>query len=817
MRASLFSKIGEGGLRFSVPFSFTAIYNAFRMLFLLLFAIPLLAFLLRAGVGSIWRYRKKQLFYGKADWFNFLLDYLIVLGLGLIPTILSFYLFPRISLWGYSFFYFVLALLVMLFSPHRLIRKQGWEMGRARSRYLSLALLGLSLLDLFAFHAESYRKGEVTLGQGEEVAMAIDYHGKLGESEDGFYVEDGDYFVVSKQEGWDQNIAFEFIDAPNTTYYLHLTYSDDGKEFVNEWTFQVNPADTDSSILGLSGDSPYIKVEVEADLTRAHPEESLHLGGIYLNRSVQADFNLVRFGAFATLIAFVFYSFPICRHYGAFQGNRVRSVYVGAFAVTLAALLAFLAISLSNVDYFFLKYPIDQATLNDDKLTNIYFRLFDAFRKGRVSLDIKADPLLATLDNPYSPTEWHKVGATVHWDHAYFEGKYYAYYGAAPVLLVMFPVYWLSGGRYVPGLLFMQIVPTLVLLGAFFLLLVEISIFLNGKVNYLMVGVLFVFGLFASMSLANVTYKEGNYHEGIYHTPIVFGLSFLSLFLLFTLLAYRKSHLRMLYFAFACFCFVGMMASRPSLVFAFLLAAPIYVSLMVRERKKEGRLWLSFIPGLAIIAIGGSLLAYYNYIRFDSILEFGQSYQMNYDQTELDYAANKFFPSILHFLLQPGKFYDEFPFVSCSVVRYSFDDCPYVQGYYGVFMVPFFLFLLISGFAGGKGDGWDKRLFLFAFPLLLVILAFTTYSKAGVCARYLIEFYYLATIGSSATWLKLMDRSKDSPAQPYISSIGFLTLYASSFIGVCLLFDVFDGWLLGDAYGLPGYVKEAFFNLNCVL
>ena len=43
--------------------------------------------------------------------------------------------------------------------------------------------------------------------------------------------------------------------------------------------------------------------------------------------------------------------------------------------------------------------------------------------------------------------------------------------------------------------------------------------------------------------------------------------------------------------------------------------------------------------------------------------------------------------------LKPGKFYDEFPFVSCSVVRYSFDDCPYVQGYYGVFMVPFFLFL----------------------------------------------------------------------------------------------------------------------------
>ena len=418
------------------------------MLFLLLFAIPLLSFLLRAGVGSIWRYRKKQLFYGKADWFNFLLDYLIVLGLGLIPTIFSFCLFPRISLWGYSFIYFVLALLVMLFSPHRLIRKRGWEKGRARSRYLSLALLGLSLLELFAFNGESYRKGEVTLGQGEDVAMAIDYHGELGESEDGFYVEDGDYFVVSKHAGWDQNIAFEFIDAPNTTYYLHLTYSDDGKEFVNEWTFQVNPADTDSSILGLAGDSPYIKVEVEADLTRAHPEESLHLGGIYLNRSVQADFNLVRFGAFATLIAFVFYSFPICRHYGAFQGNRVRSVYVGAFAVTLAALLAFLAISLSNVDYFFLKYPIDQATLNDDKLTNIYFRLFDAFRKGRVSLDIKADPLLATLDNPYSPTEWHKVGASVHWDHAYFEGKYYAYYGAAPVLLVMFPVYWLSGVHF---------------------------------------------------------------------------------------------------------------------------------------------------------------------------------------------------------------------------------------------------------------------------------------------------------------------------------------------------------------------------------
>ena len=802
---------------FLVFFIWLAIYNAFRMLFLFLFAIPLLAFALQAGIGVLWSLKKKHPLYGKADWLNLLLDYGICLGVGLIPTILAFCLFPRISLWGYSFFYLVLSGLVMLFAPHRLIRKQGWEKNRARARYLALTLFGFSLLELFAFNAQSYRKGEVIIGEGNEIANVIDYHGKLGENEDGFLIEDGDYFIVPKEKGWDWNIAFEFADAPNNTYYLHLTYSDDGKEFVNEWTFQVNPADDDSCVLGLAGDSPYIKVEVEADNSRIHTEDFLELTGIYVNRSLKADFNLVRFGAIAVLVSFVLYLFPICRHYGAFEGNKVRSAYVGAFALTVTALLVFIVISLTNVDYFYLEYPVDTATLNNDNLTSIYYRLFDAFHKGQVNLDIEVDPLLATLENPWSPSEWHRVGASVRWDHAYFDGKYYAYYGPAPVLLLMYPVYWLSGGKYLPGLLFMQIVPTLVLLGVFFLLLIELSIFLNGRVNYLMVGMLFILGIFTSMSLANVTYKEGGYHEGIYHTPIIFGLVFLSLFLLFSFLAYRKVKFRMLYFALACLCFVGMMASRPSLVFAILLALPLYINLLIKERKHEGKLWLSFAPGLAVIVTGGALLAYYNYIRFDSILEFGQSYQMNYDQTELDYAANKLFPSILHFLLQPGKFYNQFPFVSCSVIRYTFEDCPYVQGYYGVFMVPFFLLLLISGFAVGKKEGWEKRAFLFAFPVLLFILAFTTYSKAGVCARYLIEFYYLATLGSAGTWLKLLDRSKDSTVQPYTLSIGFFALYLSSFLGLCLLFDTFDGWLLGDAYGLPGYIKEAFFKLNCIL
>lgn len=56
------------------------------------------------------------------------------------------------------------------------------------------------------------------------------------------------------------------------------------------------------------------------------------------------------------------------------------------------------------------------------------------------------DPGLAELDNPYDPQIREDTGVSVHWDSAYYNGKYYMYFGIVPVLLVFAPYLAITGG-----------------------------------------------------------------------------------------------------------------------------------------------------------------------------------------------------------------------------------------------------------------------------------------------------------------------------------------------------------------------------------
>ena len=790
------------------------------MVFLLWFLLPVGCYAIYAGIVLAFRRWKGRASYKKEDWIALSLDLVSALALTLLPTILVYCLFPRINLLSFSPFYLFVSFLCRFSKIHRLVLGKGIEKKElGRRRLLSLSLFALALLETFAFNFTSYSKGEALLCAGDGFSASLVASTKTEILDEGLEISSDGIFVIDKGEESYSNIAFDFSSAPSSTVNATFEFSTDLSEFSGEVDFDFNPAYANSNIFSIPsgyGGYRYIRITIDINDLRDVNPSSLLLTRISFDRPTELGFNLVRVGAISLIIVFCFYLTPMVKSYSKFEKGDPKKVYVGVLALTFLAAAVFMLFTLTDIDRYYVSYPLDQDTLNSMSRCSIYTRLFDAFQKGRLSLDVWVDPLLAELENPWDPAAWNSVGASVRWDHAYYQGAYYCYYGPAPVILFSYPIFWLSGCRYIPDILILQVLPTIFASGFFLLLLFELSRLMTGKINYLVVFSLFVFGFFTSMMMANVTYKKGGYYEGIYHAPIACALMCFDLFMFLTLIVYRRKKGRMLFFALSALSFVLLVASRPNLIFTILLAVPFYVSLIVKERKQEGRLWLSLIPGLCIVVIGATLLGAYNYLRFDSVFEFGQSYQMNYDQTKLDYAVNKVFPSFLHFFCQPLNFYDEFPFVSCSVLRLSFDDCPYLQGYVGILMIPFFLFLFLSGFVCDKKREKEKAAFLFIFPVLLFVLGFTTYSKAGVCARYLIEFYHFATIASSCVLMKLLDSTRGKSSQKTIMSVGFVSLVVSSFIGLNLLFDVFDGWYVGDLQGLPLYIKEAFFTLNCL-
>jgi hypothetical protein len=84
-----------------------------------------------------------------------------------------------------------------------------------------------------------------------------------------------------------------------------------------------------------------------------------------------------------------------------------------------------------------------------EKDENQYNHLADAFLAGRVSLDLPVSDILLELDNPYDTAARTALNAEAHdaiyWDYAYYNGSYYCYFGALPVLLTFLPFKALTG------------------------------------------------------------------------------------------------------------------------------------------------------------------------------------------------------------------------------------------------------------------------------------------------------------------------------------------------------------------------------------
>ena len=78
---------------------------------------------------------------------------------------------------------------------------------------------------------------------------------------------------------------------------------------------------------------------------------------------------------------------------------------------------------------------------------NQYELMAQSVLDGNLYLEFDdVDPGLAELDNPYDPQIRKDAGVSVHGDSAYYNGKYYMYFGIVPVLLVFAPYLAIAGG-----------------------------------------------------------------------------------------------------------------------------------------------------------------------------------------------------------------------------------------------------------------------------------------------------------------------------------------------------------------------------------
>lgn len=391
--------------------------------------------------------------------------------------------------------------------------------------------------------------------------------------------------------------------------------------------------------------------------------------------------------------------------------------------------------------------------------TNQYNLLADALLDGHAYLDGEPSQELAGMDNPYD-TEYRRAllddeEFTYRWDTAYYNGKYYTYFGVVPAILLNIPHKLISGedisnDTIVLRFCLLFIVSAFLLVGA----IVKRWYSSTPYFLYLILTLSFIMisGVLILMS-----------KPSIYEAAISSGLAFITLGLYFWISAGYGAR-QTLKLCLGSLCVALTAGCRPQFTLAAVLAVPLLWPALIPNEKRKGA-WRERMPAVAsfcfpfiVIAI---LLMYYNYIRFESVFDFGATYNLTVnDMTKRGFVAARIPHAIWKFFFQPANLTLQFPYFHATSNYTGFMIRTVAELTYGG---AFNYIFLLCGLLIFKYRKQLKQRSLFAFSAICLFLAFFTgvldAQVAGISHRYFADFTYLLFLPALAAALFLYEIS----------------------------------------------------------
>lgn len=489
--------------------------------------------------------------------------------------------------------------------------------------------------------------------------------------------------------------------------------------------------------LNLSGKSDELSMEFK----NAQNKE-IQINSVVLNKQVPFHFSLVRVLVILALIALVYIIRPGSEFYQYkldWRSIRQRAVIGG-----IAALQAVIMISAAYINPMYV--------YNTVSWQSQYIELTDAIMEGHFYINEEPDTKLTELENPYDPSSRNEAGASAKWDHAYYEGKYYVYFGIVPALLFNIPAKLISGADLMPHICILILIPIFILM-SYLLIYAIAKKFMQRKdesvplLLYIMLTTLFVTGIGTGFLLV---------WPDMYTLPIFTAVTLGVSGLYFWLTAFKEndngyglSKVKL----FAGSLLMALIAGcRPQLLLVLFTAAAIYGSAVFKERKlfsaKSAVESLCFALPIVLFAL---FMFYYNYSRFGSVFDFGAQYNMTTnDMTARSFDLGRIFQGIFYYVLQPFNIEGTFPYVTTTNFATNYMGITIKEGTYGgvLFIQPVLWILLIIP----KIKRELKEKGLYALTAMLVafafIIAFADAIMAGILARYFIDFTWLLVLAA---------------------------------------------------------------------
>lgn len=391
----------------------------------------------------------------------------------------------------------------------------------------------------------------------------------------------------------------------------------------------------------------------------------------------------------------------------------------------------------------------------------LYYDLVEAFKNGRVDIG-DAPEALRELDNPYDKTERDAENVKYKWDHAYYNGKYYVYFGAAPVVLLYLPYNLITGGN-LPNYIAVYIFGVMVMIGILLLLWEIIKKWYKNTpfVLYLMLSTVFS----AASVLGYAIFKPD-----FYIIPIISAIAFGLLGLAFWISAERvgdsgETILSSWRLALGSLCVAVIAGCRPHLLIIIALGVMLFWDAAFKERTLFSKKGIK--PTLAVclpFAVVAAVVMYYNYARFGSPFDFGANYNLTTnDMTVRGFVPGRIGLGIFTYLFQPTGLSAVFPFVKVfePVATYMGLTLSETVSGGAFWMYPILLFGLWGAFNRKLFN--DRRAYRTVYFMMIIMAVITVLDAeiSGLLPRYFSDFVWFGFLASCITIFALYERGED--------------------------------------------------------
>lgn len=648
----------------------------------------------------------------------------ILLIMTLLLTILCFTF--KISLTCFCILFLINNIILIV------INKKEKKRTLSKIIYTIFILLSVSIFtELSLFNFRSY----ISLSYKSINIDSSSLNTNIKKIDDNTYIIDNDepYIEINNINKKINNIYLSINNSKNETYYVTPYITDGGNELYQRLESREisNKIEKSKTLnFNLSGKSKKIRLEF------TFPKETkININDIIINYKIPIKANVIRICLLFLILLFIYFFRPKSILY-KINYNSFNHKTILIIGLILLIITSFSFLSINSI-----------RSLKDPK-SDIYISISNRLIQKKVFLkdNNNSEEILNKMKNPYDTNLRDKIFKEKNkeylWDCAFYKGKYYSYFGVVPAVLFYIPYKLITGNDLAtPFLIYVISIISAILL---ILLLNQVvkKFFKNCSLGlYIILSILLVYstGLLYGLKMADQ-----------YIVPIISGLmlTYLGLNILLSTLNGKHEKVKIFIGALALALVAG---CRPQLIMGSFLIIPIgYIFIKNRYRTKRELIIDGVILLLPYIIVAG-LLMYYNYIRFDSVFDFGANYNLTTnDMTSRGFKFDRIPLGIMMYLFNPVNIKNVFPFIVENELSTTYLGITIYEPIYGgiffssiITSINLFIFKL-------KKQINNKLLFntciLLISSSIIIIIADT--EMAGILARYINDFLWLMIFSS---------------------------------------------------------------------